>query len=225
MDGFSEDICLISKELSMLPTFNTHLSDTETICSSCSCIEFSSNYDQEMDNQLEKFAFDAIKEPEKQKKKRGRKPLRPNDPIKKKTEIKDKYWLRAFRNFIKIHLSKLIEYFDEESLKFWNVYISKLGKPGKDSQFLSYGKSYKAFLFGEKTFASVFKGWFLQYGETELLKKYKRGSDLWFIYFDYALQEIAKDGVGFVVYEKVFNKKEKREVENKKVEFLFDDDN
>mmetsp|Transcript_30186 Transcript_30186/g.29863 ORF Transcript_30186/g.29863 Transcript_30186/m.29863 type:complete len:123 (+) Transcript_30186:39-407(+) len=34
------------------------------------------------------------------RKKRGRKPIRPNDPIKKKTEEKDKFWLRSFRSYI-----------------------------------------------------------------------------------------------------------------------------
>ena len=33
--------------------------------------------------------------------KRGRRPLRPYDPIRKKTEEKDKYWLRAFRSYIR----------------------------------------------------------------------------------------------------------------------------
>lgn len=223
MDEFSEDVCRISKELSLLPDLDIHLSDTETICSSCSCVEFSTNYEQEMDNQLERFAFDVIQKPEKQKKKRGRKPLRPNDPIQKKTEIKDKYWLRAFRNFIKIHVSNLHKYFDKDSLAFWNFYISKSGKPGKDSKFLSYGKNYKSFLFAEKTFSSVFKGWFLNYGEIELSRKYEKGSDLWFIYFDYALHEIAKEGFGFSIYEDALKKKEVKPVEDKKIEFLFDD--
>lgn len=43
------------------------------------------------------------------KKKRGRKPLRPLDPIKKKTEEKDKYWLRAFRAYMKKFYSHIEE--------------------------------------------------------------------------------------------------------------------
>jgi hypothetical protein len=209
MDRFTEDACLISKEMQPLSEFDLHISDAETICSSCSQWDFSLNYEQEMDSQLEKFAFDIIQEPERAKKKRGRKPLRPNDPIQKKTEIKDKYWFRAFRNFIKIHLAKVKNLLDDQSLRFWTLYTSKAGKPGKESNFLSYGRSYKSFLYSEVTFASVFKAWFVEYGAAELQKKYEPESDLWFIYYDYASKEIARDGCNFQVFREIFQKRVK----------------
>ena len=36
--------------------------------------------------------------------KRGRKRLRPNDPIRTKTEEKDKFWLRAFRSYMRKYI-------------------------------------------------------------------------------------------------------------------------
>jgi hypothetical protein len=216
MDRFMEEACLFSKEILTISELGPHLSDAETICSSCSHADFSLNYEREMDSQLEKYAFDFIQEPEKAKKKRGRKPLRPNDPIQKKTEIKDKYWFRAFRNFIKIHLPKVKSQFDEDSLEFWNMYTSKEGKPGKESSFLSYGRSYKSFLYNEKTFASVFKAWFVEFGEMELQKKYKQESDLWFIYYDYAAKEIARDGSNFSTFREIFSKRIKSQESSKK---------
>jgi hypothetical protein len=38
----------------------------------------------------------------------------------------------------------------------------------------------------------LFKAWLLEFGEAELSKRYSQGSDLWFIYYDYALKEIAE---------------------------------
>ncbi|OMJ89962.1 hypothetical protein SteCoe_7748 [Stentor coeruleus] len=195
MDSYNEDPCVISKDLAYLIDICPSFSDNETICSSCSISEeFFKIYEQEMDNMLEKYANNIIQEPIKEKKKRGRKPLRPNDPIRKKTEIKDKYWLRAFRNFVKNNFSILKKFFTKTELDFWLHYIGKCGKPGKDSGFLSYGKNYKSYLYKEKSFHKVFKAWFLEFGCEELSKKYEFGSDLWFIYHDYALKEIATEG-------------------------------
>lgn len=54
-----------------------------------------SNMDIVLGNQLSSLEAEAQKEPSspgsEMRKKRGRKPIRPNDPIKKKTEEKDKY--------------------------------------------------------------------------------------------------------------------------------------
>ncbi|OMJ93502.1 hypothetical protein SteCoe_3474 [Stentor coeruleus] len=195
MDSYNKDACVISKDLVFFIDECHTYSDNETICSSCSISdEFFKFYEQEMDNMLEKYAFNISQEPVKEKKKRGRKPLRPNDPIRKKTEIKDKYWLRAFRNFVKNHFSLIKKLITGDELIFWLQYISRSGKPGKDSGFLSYGKNYKSFLFREKSFHKIFKAWFMEFGCEELSKKYEFGSDLWFIYYDYALKEIASEG-------------------------------
>lgn len=52
------------------------------------------------------------------KKKRGRRPLRPFDPIKKKTEEKDKYWLRAFRSYMKFYFAHIEDSLNEEEKEF-----------------------------------------------------------------------------------------------------------
>lgn len=195
------------KDFAQFRPCTPYLSDNETICSFCSINEgFSQNYEQELDNQLEKYAFLPVHEYPKVQKRRGRKPLRPNDPIKKKTEIKDKYWLRAFRNFVKSNFSLIKKLFTIKQLEFWICYISKSGKPGKDSAFLSYGKKYKEFLYSGSMFLDVFRAWFLEYGEYELLRRYKRDSDLWFIYYDYALKEIANGGTDSKIFREALQK-------------------
>ena len=71
-------------------------------------------------------------------------------------------------------------------------------------------------MFNEKTFASVFKAWFADFGEIELKKKYKPESDLWFIYHDYAAKEIARDGSNFSTFRDVFSKRVKSVESTKK---------
>ena len=82
---------------------------------------------------------------------RGRKKLRPGNPLK--TEVLDKYWLRAFKNFIKS------EYLDIKIItndpNFWTWYLVN-GKPGKNKEFLSYNANYKKKLFENKTFSAMF---------------------------------------------------------------------
>src|SRR5574343_341559 len=61
-----------------------------------------------MDQMLVDLNLEQVKNPPKRRKncsnkKRGRKPIRPLDPIKKKTEEKDKYWLRAFRAYMRAY--------------------------------------------------------------------------------------------------------------------------
>ena len=221
MDHSNEEVCLISKELDLITSLQIPYSDSETICSSCSPLEFSKIYEQEMDNQLEKFACYISQESEKAKKKRGRKPLRPNDPIRKKTEIKDKYWLRAFRNFIKAHFGLVNRSLTAKQAEFWEFYISKEGKPGKEGTFLSYGKSYKGFLFAEKSFKQLFKAWLLEFGYKELSKKHEPGTDMWFIYWDYALKEIASEGNSFELYQDLIKGKSKQLEINEAVDFFF----
>ena len=126
------------------------------------------------------------------KPKRGRKQVRPSDPIKIKTEEKDKFWLRAFRSNIRTIIScKWNELVKEEEF-FWKFYFSVNGKPGKKRRFLSYCKKYKDFLFSSQFFKSKFCYWFANYGREALLKKYNPGSNEWFVYYDYCETELIK---------------------------------
>ena len=125
----------------------------------------------------------------KEKPKRGRRPLRPYDPIRKKTEEKDKYWLRAFRS----HIRKVVEEdntMGSEELEFWEFYLGPNGKPGKGHKFLSYGKKYKGHLFASTYFVQRFREWFDVNGEQLLMKKYEPGTAEWFVFFDYAARDL-----------------------------------
>lgn len=123
-------------------------------------------------------------------KKRGRKPLRPFDAIKKKTEEKDKYWLRSFRSFMKFHYRNIEDCLSQADRVFLQEHLSPRGKPDKNNLFLSYGKRYKNFLFSHKIFVEQFQDWFYNHGQIELAKKCDVGSDLWNVFYDYALQEL-----------------------------------
>ncbi|CAG9322019.1 unnamed protein product [Blepharisma stoltei] len=151
---------------------------------------YAPNLSQESYNSLPQQASPEISAEVHCKKKRGRKPLRPNDPIKKKTEEKDKYWLRSFRSYMKFHFQKIEESLSKEEKKFWHMYLGNKGKPEKGNRFLSYGKKYKDFLFSHKTFVDQYREWFTEQGQAELLKKYEIGSDLWFVYYDYAAKDL-----------------------------------
>lgn len=124
------------------------------------------------------------------KKRRGRRPLRPLDPIRKKTEEKDKYWLRAFRAYMRAAYPCLRERMSPEDRVFWEAYLSPSGKPGKGGQFSSYGRAYKSFLFSKPTFMKCFRRWFTEFGEAELAKKCARSTDLWFVFYDYASKDL-----------------------------------
>jgi len=128
-------------------------------------------------------------------KKRGRKPLRPFDPVKKKTEEKDKYWLRAFRGYMKTNYQSLKVEISPEDRAFWREHLGAEGKPEKGRRylplsFLSYGRSYKDYLFSNGSFTSLFQRWFAQEGTRELEKKYARNSDHWFVFYDFAVKEL-----------------------------------
>ena len=122
--------------------------------------------------------------------KRGRRPLRPYDPIRKKTEEKDKYWLRAFRS----HVRKVVEskelQMGKDELEFWEFYLGPNGKPGKAHKFLSYGKKYKTYLFSNPYFVDKFRTWFDSNGEALLLRKYEPGTGEWFVFYDYAARDL-----------------------------------
>jgi hypothetical protein len=123
-------------------------------------------------------------------KKRGRKPIRPNDPIKKKTEEKDKYWLRGFRGYMKTHYSEISDTLTSEEQAFWLDHLSSKGVPDKGNVYSSYGKKYKNHLFSQPSFVHHFQDWFHKYGEKELSRKCSPESDLWFVFFDYACREL-----------------------------------
>lgn len=123
-------------------------------------------------------------------KKRGRKPIRPNDPIKKKTEEKDKYWLRVFRGYMKTRFPEISQLLTNEEIHFWQDHLSSKGVPDKGNIYSSYGKKYKNHLFSQPSFVFYFQEWFYQYGEIELGRKCSPGSDLWFVFFDYASKEL-----------------------------------
>ncbi|OMJ73599.1 hypothetical protein SteCoe_27674 [Stentor coeruleus] len=123
-------------------------------------------------------------------KKRGRKPIRPNDPIKKKTEEKDKYWLRGFRGYMKTRYNDIAHTLSPDEQNFWHEHLSSKGVPDKGNVFSSYGKRYKNHLFCQPSFVYYFQEWFHEYGEIELSRKCNPGSDLWFVFFDYASKEL-----------------------------------
>jgi hypothetical protein len=122
--------------------------------------------------------------------KRGRRPLRPYDPIRKKTEEKDKYWLRAFRSFIRKVVESGENQLEKEEADFWDFYLGTNGKPGKGHKFLSYGKKYKTFLFSNAYFVLRFRKWFDENGEGLLVKKYEPGTAEWFVFYDYAARDL-----------------------------------
>ena len=124
------------------------------------------------------------------KNKRGRKPLRPQDPVRRKTEEKDKYWLRAFRAFMQKRFPVEKKAMVSEDRFFWREYLSSEGKPDKGNKYLSYGQKYKDYLFSHASFVTHFQDWFHQFGQLTLEQKYKSCSDLWFVYYDYALKEL-----------------------------------
>ena len=124
------------------------------------------------------------------KRKRGRRPLRPFDPIKKKTEEKDKYWLRGFRAYMKQYYNQLRGDLSAEERLFWREYLGTGGKPEKGNAYLSYGKKYKNYLFSQPSFARLFKEWFVRSGQEELSKKCAPNSDLWFVFYDYGEKEL-----------------------------------
>mmetsp|Transcript_18020 Transcript_18020/g.18016 ORF Transcript_18020/g.18016 Transcript_18020/m.18016 type:complete len:136 (+) Transcript_18020:314-721(+) len=78
----------------------------------------------------------------------------------------------------------------DEEKTFWLDHLGGNGKPDKGNKFLSYGKKYKDYLFSRQFFVEQFQSWFNNYGQCELVKKCKPDSDLWFVYYDYAAQEL-----------------------------------
>lgn len=118
--------------------------------------------------------------------KRGRKPIRPLNPTK--TEIMDKFWLRGFREFMRMNQIELKSSLDDK--KFWEFFLSRGGNPGKKRKFLSYSKNYKEFLFSNQSFSRNFVAWVLMYGCIKLPRKNFRGN--WDLYFNYLCTDLVQ---------------------------------
>ena len=117
------------------------------------------------------------------KKSRGRKKLRPGNPLK--TEVMDKHWLRLFRSFIKKHYLPLKLLSSDKDFWTWFIYS---GKPGKNSMFPSYSSEYKQKLFSSSTFCSLFSAWALGNG---FVLNYRKGrNESWRFYAQYFWGEL-----------------------------------
>ena len=119
-------------------------------------------------------------------KKRGRKKLRPLNPTK--TEIMDKFWLRGFREFMKMNQIELKNCLDDQ--EFWNFFLSRSGNPGKKRKYLSYSKEYKKFLWSNKSFCQVFIAWMMLYGSIKIPRKNFKGN--WELYFNYLCTDLVQ---------------------------------
>ncbi|CAG9333143.1 unnamed protein product [Blepharisma stoltei] len=179
--------------------------DTSFIPNSDKFLEFplKPTLDLSLDESLNKFLEQKPQTPDPvsytSNRKRGRKPIRPNDPIKKKTEEKDKYWLRSFRSYIADEYSNFKDKLNSEENSFWIIYLSSKGKPDKGNKFLSYGRRYKNYLFSQPSFVKYFQEWFTNFASQELSRKCKPGTDLWFVFYDYG----ANDLYNYVPHESV----------------------
>jgi hypothetical protein len=134
-------------------------------------------------------SVDSSLESEAKGKTRGRKKLRPGNPLK--TEVLDKFWLRAFKNFIKANSRSLNRATKDKD--FWTWYCSR-GKPGRKSSYLSYNSSYKEKLFRNSSFCSLFTAWAMVYGLPACQKKILKVP--WEFYFEYLMKELMPKGCG-----------------------------
>lgn len=97
-------------------------------------------------------------------KKRGRRLLRPNDPLNIKSELKDKFWLRKFRSFFKKHYSEIDAVLSAEEKEFWEEFLSASGVPSRRGIYKSYSQRYKQHLFQNPSYFAYFRNWFLGRG-------------------------------------------------------------
>lgn len=114
---------------------------------------------------------------------RGRKKLRPGNPLK--TEVMDKFWLRLFRSFIKSNFGSICSASSDKD--FWKWFIFK-GKPGKDCSFLSYNKEYRERIFSNPSFCALFAAWGMNPGYSLNLRNNLKES--WTFYFEYLTYEL-----------------------------------
>lgn len=145
--------------------------------------------DQHITDHLESILntqFEQVVEEIDLPKKRGRKKLRPLNPIK--TEIMDKFWLRGFRNFMKNNFFDLESYLSDTV--FWKFFLGKGGNPGKKRNFLSYNREYKGFLSSNKSFCEVFISWAFIYGCIKVPRKNFKGN--WELYYHYLFTDLVQ---------------------------------
>ena len=146
-------------------------------------------FEVELDTQIENFLShtqEKISDLKTLPKKRGRKKLRPFNPTK--TEIMDKFWLRGFREFMKLNICELRHHLLD--IEFWNFFLSKSGNPGKKKKYLSYSRHYKDFLSSNKSFCMVFIAWIMLYGTIKIPRKNFKGN--WELYFNYLCTDLVQ---------------------------------
>ena len=100
----------------------------------------------------------------------------------------DKFWLRGFREFMKINISHLRSNLTD--LDFWNFFLGKAGNPGKKRKYLSYSKHYKEFLASNKSFCMLFIAWIMLYGPIKIPRKNFKGD--WDLYFSYLCTDLVQ---------------------------------
>jgi hypothetical protein len=119
--------------------------------------------------------------------KRGRKKLRPYNPTK--TEVMDKFWLRGFREYIRVNFDNLRKILDDT--KFWVFFCGKNGIPGKKGPYLSYSKAYKNYLFSNQSFCKMFVTWSCLYSLMKRPRKNFKGN--WDFYYEYLFAELVQN--------------------------------
>lgn len=125
-----------------------------------------------------------------QPKKRGRRPSRPFDAVRKKTEEKDKFWLRAFRAYMKGRYLTIRKELSPQDRFFWRDYLSPESVPDKGNRYSSFGRKYKCDLFSNPSFVTEFQNWFRTQGESVLMKKCDRLSPLWSVFYEYCAKDL-----------------------------------
>ena len=133
-----------------------------------------------------------------EKPKKGRKPKEGVKKGNKKTEEKDKFWLRAFRTCMKGEFLHFKTSLTPSERSFWREYLSSEGQPERSlkyslHRFRSYGKQYKDYLFGHPSFSARFRDWLNLEGLEELERKYPqdRNRDTHRMLREYAYEVLA----------------------------------
>ena len=111
----------------------------------------------------------------------------------KKTEEKDKFWLRAFRSAMKKHFHLIKKEVATNDRSFWREYLSKEGEPGKTNRYSSYSRKYKAYLFSRPGFVARFRKWLEKDGLEELKNKHNPETepDTFRVLLEYAREVLA----------------------------------
>ena len=129
------------------------------------------------------LSIDDARTSNSEKSSRGRKKLRPGNPLK--TEVLDKLWFRLFTNFVKSNFQDIQALTNNSD--YWTWYLAD-GKPGRRSKFLSYNLKYKQMLFENRSFSSMFAVWGSIYGTLITPNKTLKAS--WVHYYQYLFREL-----------------------------------